>query len=977
MKRICILAAVVAAEILAAAADGLRPLPWSAGLNDPARFQAHSSGESRITSGGKGVVRIEAEFPAGVDRWCYQKLTFRKPVENFEDAEELRFEIKFDPDPKGFRHVFLMMDGHPNYALPKPDGSWQKVAVNFKEAKIDPAGVSTIQIGANPGGNRLSYRLRNIEVLSSRPWRPEFDAAAVVVAAAPGTMFFETEPLSFSLLDGIPAPASWTLRDSQGNLIRTGKWPARGGLRLNRLPRGYYTLEFEGKGGVSFSGERSFGVVANPANRKRNPDSFFALDSAQSWLARADSRNSRHPQEGFETVSELAYRSGAAMVRYRLSWSETEPRRGDFRFGQYKTNAELLHKRGIPILGMYHNAPGWAKSATTVSALPRDLAAVYNYAKRLAVEFRGTAGAFEFWNEPDIYYTVEGAWDYASALKAAYLGYKAGNAKLPVSIAGIAKTELSPYSETLMKNAAGEYFDIYAIHSYRSLTEYPELSRNMFAFLRRYGLEARRVWMTENGCRAEGPARLESCIAGAKAHSPEQEMLVAEFLPKAMIQLQFEGFDRDFFFVLSPYTENGGSKDWGLMRGDFTAKPALIAYSNLTAELENAELEGEIDLGNPDVRGFLYRQPDGTRTLVYWTKSELDTEPSSEEFRRTGERDESFSLPAAGEQLYRGRNVFGTPFEVRPENGVLKLVSTRMPAFLSGLSGLEPTRRPPRSPERKNADGSRYNRSIVFQTELSNDFTLSIDRESADICRENVFLKLIVWNLSGREQSGTIELSGGRFIGLPAECAIPASGRAEYLLKFTPEIDSGRKGAFRAEGTFSGQPVSPLLIPLTCYTNLDRTTRRVELSGALRPENWRKNASGEMEISFDQAEKAIRFSARFAPTVNDRWFYPEYVLHLPEESLAGAIGISFETKAVPPYDIRQMLVMAVPGTEKEVGTAYFLKAASPGAEWETRTVSFGQHDFDPASIRMLRFGLNTTRREIDLLVRNVRILYAE
>ena len=103
-----------------------------------------------------------------------------------------------------------------------------------------------------------------------------------------------------------------------------------------------------------------------------------------------------------------------------------------------------------------------------------------------------------------------------------------------------------------------------------------------------------------------------------------------------------------------------------------------------------------------------------------------------------------------------------------------------------------------------------------------------------------------------------------------------------------------------------------------------------ELSGALRPENCRKNASGEMEISFDQAEKAIRFSARFAPTVNDRWFYPEYVLHLPEESLAGAIGISFETKAVPPYDIRQMLVMAVPGTEKEV---YYQFAVSPGNDW--------------------------------------------
>ena len=150
---------------------------------------------------------------------------------------------------------------------------------------------------------------------------------------------------------------------------------------------------------------------------------FFALDSAQSWLARPNPANSRHPGDGYAVVSEVARRAGLKMVRDRLSWGECEPAPGKFNWRQYMTNATLLSERGIQLSGMYHDAPKWAKTNTT--HLPGDLVATYRFAKKLAETFRGKMAAWEFWNEQDIGFAPEGAWDYASALKAAYLGFKA------------------------------------------------------------------------------------------------------------------------------------------------------------------------------------------------------------------------------------------------------------------------------------------------------------------------------------------------------------------------------------------------------------------------------------------------------------------------------------------------------------------------------------------------------------------------
>ena len=145
---------------------------------------------------------------------------------------------------------------------------------------------------------------------------PEFDTAAAVTASAPGAAFLQGEQLAFRWTQPERSPGKWQLRDWRNRLIRQGDWPEDGRkkLLLAPLPNGYYKLELSGG-----AGSRGFAVVPDPAGRENNPEQFFAMDSAQSWLARPDAGNPRQPDKPFEVVSETARRAGLRMVRERLN----------------------------------------------------------------------------------------------------------------------------------------------------------------------------------------------------------------------------------------------------------------------------------------------------------------------------------------------------------------------------------------------------------------------------------------------------------------------------------------------------------------------------------------------------------------------------------------------------------------------------------------------------------------------------------
>ena len=65
--------------------------------------------------------------------------------------------------------------------------------------------------------------------------------------------------------------------------------------------------------------------------------------------------------------------------------------------------------------------------------------------------------------------------------------------------------------------------------------------------------------------------------------------------------------------------------------------------------------------------------------------------------------------------------------------------------------------------------------------------------------------------------------------------------------------------------------------------------------------------------------------------------------------------------------------MAVLGTEKERGNAFWLRFPTVSDQWESRTVIFG--GFDPAEVKMLRIGMNPKCDDFTYYIRNVKVIY--
>lgn len=791
------------------------------------------------------------------------------------------------------------------------------------------------------------------------------DAARAVTAHAPASVFIQDEPLKFSLKFRNPGEVKWTLLDWKDAVLRSGTFAPDGTLVLEALPNGYYKLRLESPDAV-FSGVRTFTVVPDPAKRTHNPDMFYAVDTGQSWLAEPNRRNTIHPGAAYGIVSEAARRGGMTVIRDRLRWSDCERTPGKYDWGRYMLNAELLSARGIGISGMFHDTPVWNRGGN--EKLPADLGAIYEFCKTLAVTFKGKMTDWEFWNEQDIGFAPEGAWDYAAAMKAAYLGFKAGDPSLPVAFGGLAQA-VPPYAHAMLKNGLRDYFDIFNAHTYAPLDRYPEIFAKIEVFRKLYGVSERPLWFTESGCRAEGSAQEESGIRGVKRHSPRQELVVAEYLPKMMIGMQNLGADRDFFFVLPAYNENGGSKDWGLMRHDYTVKPGYTAFSNLADMLGSAVLEGKMEAGK-EIRAFLFRQPDGSQTVVFWSVSEVDAggdrpEITDNPFSRT------FTL-AAKDGVYRGTDIFGTPFRAEARNGKLVLNSTRMPAYINGLSGLKPAVPFVRGKRCFAPAETPYDRTIVYRAALSKDFRLSSEKDAVDVTKEMAKLTLEVWNLSAETKTGTVHVEGVKAAGLPQTVTLKPFGKAAFPLEISPVFRKDFTTTMTVSGTFNGRETSPLVMDM-----FNSSKRQAESRVESYPEmqdagNWKANSSGRMVIANDPAEQAIRFETKFSGR-RDRWVYPTYELQLPQESLKGANSIVFDVKAEPSDKVLFMLTMTVTQDEQGKFRTEHLRMPKPSGDWKTCQVSLSKTN--PERIVKIRIGLNPNTDSITYWIRNIRILY--
>ena len=226
-------------------------------------------------------------------------------------------------------------------------------------------------------------------------------------------------------------------------------------------------------------------------------------------------------------------------------------------------------------------------------------------------------------------------------------------------------------------------------------------------------------------------------------------------------------------------------------------------------------------------------------------------------------------------------------------------------------------------------------------------------------------MKLQVINFSDEKKQGQVTVEGGRLSGLPAPVELAPFETREISLSL-PEKSSAGRSRFHFAGSFNGRPISRLSLPVIQHAEVADTPLLV---GAEKPENWRKNSSGKMTISRDEAEQAIRFDVEFPPDV-DRWVYPEFLI--PGGGLpADTIGISFEIKSDSKKKPINNLVMLVKDRQKETGRSHYISYAPSLGEW--RQVFVETASFSPETIQQIRIGMNPTIDKVTYRIRNIRL----
>jgi len=796
----------------------------------------------------------------------------------------------------------------------------------------------------------------------------------------------------FTLTDTVvfhlDAPAAqdygWRVRDWQGNVVNEGVLPAGARhLEIEDVEPGYFELEVKGEREVRWQKPVPFATVIPPERRSFNPDSPFAVDSAQSWLAAKGHRgNKLDPENPLEVISDLTRLAGVPMIRDRMNWSDrTHPAPDRFDWEPFDANATALAQRGIQVYSLYESfknrpAPAWSEGGIL------DLAAIHAFSEAAARNFSGRTSVWEFWNEPDLKRDIP-VWDFVAAQKAAWLGFKRGDPGVRVLNGSLSNIHrFAGVLDGMFENGLSAYHDIFNLHTYLVPKHHHRVIDATFATLAKHGEDKRAIWVTEVGLAYEGNGELPPLQEGSpnREHGAEQARAQAERVVTAEVTLHALGAERVFFFVLPPFNEAEGRKAWGLLRWDWLVKPGYVSLANLTAQLGDARVLGAYDVAD-GVTGWLFEQlgtaPNearrGTQTLVLWAgvnQTVRHAFPPQQEplefvdlMGKTSALKPRTSGPAAGQYAFK----VGTS-----------------PVYVNGLRGLVPTRPAPRREVAPlvlpTPAEVRDERSTVLRVRLGEEFKNVTQLYAPFPAKDTVSLTVDVFNFSETAIRGALKNLGGGYelLDAPSEVVVPPMGRGAVSVRVRFDAtarNAAQATVLRLGGDFAGRVVAPVAIPvLPDFDALLNRGQSRPVREAHEVARWSENSSGVLEITTDANTRTTTFSVKFRPGA-DRWVHP--YLALDSGAFSGALGMSFQVKAKAGAKAgRGMLVLSDATTPAEL--VYGEQPDIPfeiTENWTTVKLDFRANPMflRPEQIRLLRVGTNPAETDYEFSIRDMRI----
>jgi hypothetical protein len=725
-----------------------------------------------------------------------------------------------------------------------------------------------------------------------------------------------------------------------------------GVISLGLLPRGFYSLKVTDAGSADTAG-----IVVLPRIRQI-PDSRLAVDAAHAWLI---------PEARFNDGAHMLQDAGFTWARERFTWGEVEPTRGAYQWGKYDAIADADHAAGVSVDQIFHSSAAWSRADHATNRFPDDLRDVYNFAREAAVHFKGRVKSWEVWNEADITgFSVDPANEYAAFLKAAYLGFKAGDPNVIVTQVALAEGA-GRFEDLLYRNDTLDYFDVFNYHIYANPQEYPGRAAGHFAMLDRYSAPNFPVWVTEAGIRLEAPDKTLSADDARKQ---------ADFIPQSYVMSLASGTDRHFFFVFPHYMENG--IEFGTMDAAMRPYPGYAALATVVDQLGEAKYLGRVTFaGSPNAQAYLFDNGKSD-TLVAWQSAgsssiSLPALPTTE-VTATG----SVVQPQgpAGGLVKPTVTIGASPVYVQVPHGTLHadgkaLARRKHIGTLPMLAG----------------------RDLVVRLRFP-DSAMDTNSESYRISAgASVPVSVQIYNFSDATRKGTLHLSAPA--GWMIQPAVsPVDVTPMGLQEVKVDLLAGQS-AIDLRGHVSAELVAPSAgawgkglprsSPAVADVYLDPSSLKAVASVALGLDNpalWQDNISNNGSMTHTHGDDGgVSFDINFARP-GDRWAYPTATVD-DAKAWPAFDGLQLEFAANVDDSVSRMRVMLV----QKNGSAYYTAAGYPLTTqwqkiiipWDSVTAgSFAPADpggkLDLSTINLLRFGVNTQRDHIVLRLKNVALV---
>lgn len=327
---------------------------------------------------------------------------------------------------------------------------------------------------------------------------------------------------------------------------------------------------------------------------------------------------SRYSPADQKKLLDVIGRLGVDFVRDGKDWNWVEPSEGKWDFTTLDEMVDGLNVRGIELQTILGYTARWASTGDINAkdwtdwnrAAPR-MDAFKRYVDAVVARYKDRIDLWEIWNEPDISFWKSTTAQFNDLFKVGSASIVAGDPNGKVLNGGFAMVRRPPnpnFLQEFVRDADASNWHIWAYHDYHTFDQMLVRARENRQLYQSKGLKIP-IWINEGGfhCLLPGGEE-EQAIAIAKKLSAAPALGVSAYAWYDIIDDGDKPLDPEHHF--------------GLLRRDFSPKPAFIAYQQLIRQLAprrfDRQLPEQSDI--PGLWGLIYRavEAGSDDVLVLW-----------------------------------------------------------------------------------------------------------------------------------------------------------------------------------------------------------------------------------------------------------------------------------------------------------------------------------------------------------------------